>query len=376
MTRSTPLVVVAPDKFKGSATAAEVSQALSRGLAAGCPGVLVERLPMADGGEGTVDAAVAAGFSRSSVTVTGPTGAPVVADFALRGSEAVVEMAAASGLDLLPGGVKDPLGATSRGTGELVSAALDAGATTVVLGVGGSASTDGGAGLIRALGARLTDGCGDEVPDGGGSLARAARLDLTELDPRLADTRVVLAADVDHVLTGSNGAAEVFAPQKGASASQVEALDSGLAHWAELVERATGHSGAKDLPGAGAAGGVGFAALALLGAVRRPGVEVVAELVRLADAVRDADLVITGEGSLDEQSLGGKTPVGVAAVARAAGVDTVVVCGRNLLSADQSADLGKVLALSGREPDPVRSMSRALELLEEIGNELGKELSA
>ncbi|MGO2634116.1 MAG: glycerate kinase, partial [Galactobacter sp.] len=245
MTRSTPLVVVAPDKFKGSATAAEVSQALSRGLAAGCPGVLVERLPMADGGEGTVDAAVAAGFSRSSVTVTGPTGAPVVADFALRGSEAVVEMAAASGLDLLPGGVKDPLGATSRGTGELVSAALDAGATTVVLGVGGSASTDGGAGLIRALGARLTDGCGDEVPDGGGSLARAARLDLTELDPRLADTRVVLAADVDHVLTGSNGAAEVFAPQKGASASQVEALDSGLAHWAELAERTTGHSGAK-----------------------------------------------------------------------------------------------------------------------------------
>jgi glycerate kinase len=376
MASSAPLVVVAPDKFKGSATAAEVARSLAHGLAAGCPGVRMKELPMADGGEGTVDAAVAAGFARRSATVTGPTGDPVVAHFAVREREAVVEMAAASGLDLLPDGAKDPLGATSRGTGELVAAALDAGATHLVLGVGGSASTDGGAGLVRALGARLLDGQGREVPDGGGHLARAVRLDLTDLDPRLRHVRVVLAADVDHPLAGARGAAAVFGPQKGATPEQVGALDDGLRHWADLVTAATGEPERRQLPGAGAAGGVGFAALTLLGAERRPGVEVVAELVSLADAVRGADLVITGEGSLDEQSLGGKTPAGVSSVARAAGVETVVVCGRNLLSKAQTDGLGRVVALSEREPDPQRSMGRAQELLEDIGNELGKELSS
>jgi glycerate kinase len=374
MVRSAPRVVVAPDKFKGSATAAEVAAALTAGILAARPDATVVQTPMADGGEGTVDAAVAAGFTRVPVPVAGPTGAPVVADFALRGHEAVVEMAAASGLDLLPDGVKDPLGATSRGTGELLAAALDAGATSVVLGVGGSASTDGGSGLLRALGARLEDLDGLEVPDGGGHLARAARLDLTGLDARLGGVRVVLAADVDHPLTGPRGAAAVFAPQKGASPADVEALETGLRHWAALVGQATGRSGAESLPGAGAAGGVGFAALAVLSAVRRPGVDVVAELVGLASAVDGADLVITGEGSLDAQSLGGKTPAGVAAVARRAGVSTVVVCGRNLLSEREAAELGSVVALSDREPDPAKSMSHAVELLRTVGEDVGKEL--
>lgn len=371
----TARVLIAPDKFKGSASATQVVAALAAGLKVARPGLQVVGIPMADGGEGTVDAAVAAGFERRPATVSGPTGDAVSACFALRGDEAVVEMAAASGLDLLPGGVKDPLGATSRGTGELLLAALDAGARRLVLGVGGSASTDGGAGLLRALGARLTDPVGLEVPDGGGALARATRLDLSGLDARLGEAEVVLAADVDHVLTGERGAAAVFGPQKGASPEQVTRLDAALTHWAELVASATGESGADALAGAGAAGGVGFAALAVLGAVRRPGVQVVAELVSLADAVREADLVITGEGSLDAQSLGGKTPAGVLEVAREAGVETVIVCGRNLLSEAEirEAGIGTVMALTELEPDPQRCMSYAEELLNRVGEILGTE---
>ncbi|MDR2256269.1 MAG: glycerate kinase [Arthrobacter sp.] len=373
-------IVIAPDKFKGSLGAAQVARRLEAGLAAALPGVVCTRVPMADGGEGTVDAALAAGFSPLSVFVTGPTGERVEAVLGLRGDEAVVEMAAASGLDLLPGGVKDALGATSRGTGELIRAALDAGARTITLGVGGSASTDGGAGLLRGLGAEVFDRDGAPLAEGGGSLAWATRLDLSGLDPRLAETSFVLAADVDNPLTGERGAAAVFGPQKGASQEQVAVLDDALGTWARVVGQALGTAAeeASGLPGAGAAGGVGYAALAVLGATRRPGVEVVAELVGLAAAVDGADAVITGEGSLDSQSLGGKTPTGVANAAHAAGVPVYAVCGRTTLgeAAWREAGFADVLPLSGLEPDPVRSMERAGELVQQIGEQLGRAFAA
>lgn len=376
-------IVIAPDKFKGSLSAAEVVEKLSEGLRAagveaglGEGAFVIDGLPMADGGEGTVDAALAAGFAPLDVPVTGPTGEPLVARLAIDGEHAVVEMAAASGLDVLPGGIKDALGATSRGTGELIRAALDAGATTVTLGVGGSASTDGGAGLLRGLGARILDANGRLLPEGGGPLGAAASVDLTGLDPRVAGTTFVLAADVDHPLTGERGAAAVFGPQKGATPEYVELLDASLAHWAELVDKAMGGGVDSSLPGSGAAGGVGFAALAVLGAQRRPGVEVVAGLVGLDAAVQQADAVVTGEGSLDEQSLGGKTPTGVAACARRAGVPVWAVCGRTTLEASVLKEAGfvGVLALTELEPDPARSMKRAGELVTAVGKELGGRL--
>ncbi|MFC5950643.1 glycerate kinase, partial [Pseudonocardia lutea] len=257
-------VLVAPDKFKGSLTAAEAAAHLAAGLRAA--GREARELPVADGGEGTLAAALAAGFARVPVTVSGPTGKPVDSAIAVRDGVAVVELAAASGLALLPDG-PDPSGASSRGTGELVAAALDAGARTVVLGIGGSACTDGGAGLLAALGARFLDVAGAPVADGGGALARAARVDLTGLDPRLRSVELVLACDVDNPLLGPHGAAAVYGPQKGAGPGEVAALEAGLTRWARLL--AGGNGGADlpgaalprvdvpgaDLPGAGAAGG-------------------------------------------------------------------------------------------------------------------------
>jgi glycerate kinase len=359
-------VLVAPDKFKGSASAAEVAAHLAAGLRTA--GRAAVELPVADGGEGTLDAAVAAGFRRVPVTVTGPAGRPVRSAIAIRHGTAVVELAAASGLALLPAG-PDPLRATSRGTGELVLAALDAGATTVVLGVGGSAGTDGGAGMLAALGARLLDGDGAALPDGGGALARLARVDLVRLDRRLADVRVVLASDVDNPLLGPSGAAAGYGPQKGASPADVAVLDAALARWAALVDPA-----AAVRPGAGAAGGVGFAALAVLGAEPRPGIEVVLGLVGFADRVAGAALVVTGEGSLDEQTLHGKAPAGVAVAARGAGVPVVAVCGRSLIRPDQAAGAGiaAVYALTDLEPDVARCIAHPGPLLRAVGRRLAE----
>lgn len=372
-------ILIASDKFKGSATGPAVAAALAEGILAVAPGIAIDAVPVADGGEGTVDAALAAGFEAVTATVTGPTGLPVEARFGVRGGQAIIEMAAASGLDLLPGGVKDALGATSRGTGELIAAALDRGATSIVLGIGGSANTDGGAGMLQALGVSLRDAEGDELPGGGGALSRVAVADVSNLDPRLAATEIVLASDVDNPLLGERGAPAVFGPQKGASPEDVGVLDPALARYAALLEQQPGIRAATELPGAGGAGGVGYAALAALGARREPGVEVVQRLTGLAEALgtgdAKADLVITGEGSLDDQSLGGKTPLGVAAAARAAGIPVIAVCGRSTLSqeAAQAAGFARVYALSELEPDPVRSMAEAVALLTEVGRRIGAE---
>lgn len=360
-------VLVAPDKFKGSLTAAEVAGAVIAGITS-VADVPVRALPVADGGDGTVAAAAAAGFSRVDVPARGPTGQRVTASFAMAGDTAVVELAEASGLHRLPDGVPAPLTASSAGTGDVLAAAVRAGARRIVLGLGGSACTDGGAGMVTALGARLFDAGGAELPPGGAALRDLARLDLSGLD--WAGVDLVLASDVDNPLLGPHGAAAVYGPQKGARPAAVRILEDGLTRWAEVV--GTGHA---DRPGAGAAGGVGFAALALLGARQRPGIDVLTELLGFDDALAGARLVVTGEGRLDTQTLRGKAPAGVAARARAAGVPVVAVAGQCAVSADRlrASGIDAVYALTDLEPDPARCVSDARALLTTVSARLAKE---
>lgn len=363
-------VVIAPDKFRGSLSAVEAAEAIATGLG---PGVETMLRPVADGGEGTVDVAVAAGYARRTVTVQGPTGAAVEASFALRGREAVLELAQASGLHRLPDGVA-PLTASTYGTGQLILAALDAGARHLVLGVGGSATTDGGAGMAAALGVRFLDATGTELPPGGAALAALDRVEVEGLDARLAGTTVVLASDVDNPLTGRNGAAVVYGPQKGASAAEVAVLDAALTRYAEVLLRELGQPVA-DMPGAGAAGGTGAGAIAFLGARMVPGIEVVLAVVGFADAVRGADLVITGEGSMDAQSLSGKAPVGVARAAH--GVPVVALVGRLDVTASELAAVGisSAYALLDLEPNVEVTMRDAAALLAQLAQTSGLEIN-
>ena len=282
-------MVLAPDKFKGTLTAAQAAAHLAAGLQRARPGLRVIRLPVADGGDGTVDAAVAAGYQRAEAEVQGPTGELVRAAFAVGDGTVIIESAQAAGLGRLPGSVPAPLTASSRGVGELILAAAALGAKRIVLGLGGVASTDGGAGMVAALGARLLDESGAELPPGGAALARLARIDLSGMAD-LAGLGVVAATDVDNPLLGERGAAAVYAPQKGASAPDVACLERGLARWADVAERALGRVSRHD-PGAGAAGGLGFAALAFLGATMRPGIEVMLGLHSFAARLAGAGLV-------------------------------------------------------------------------------------
>ena len=367
-----PAVLIAPDKFKGSLCAPEVAAALRRGFTAARPELEVRLLPVADGGEGTLAAAVAAGFERVPVRATGPTGLPVDTAYARRGDLALVEMADVSGLARLPDGTPDARGATSRGTGEVVAAAVAAGCVRVVLGIGGSACTDGGAGLVQALGARLLDRDGRELRPGGAALADLCALDVGEL---VRDLDLIIACDVDNPLTGPEGAAHVYGPQKGASARDVEVLDAALAHWADVVAATTGRDRRGDA-GAGAAGGTGFAALALLGAELRPGIGLLLDLLDVERQLHGVDLVVVGEGSLDEQTLRGKAPVGVAAAARRAGARVVAVCGRLLIDDEQlrGAGIESARALTDLEPNPQACMANAAALLERVGFLLADEV--
>ncbi|WP_432000006.1 glycerate kinase [Streptomyces sioyaensis] len=377
-------MLIAADKFKGSLTAVEVAEHVTAGLRRALPGLDVAAVPVADGGDGTVAAALAAGFTRHEARVTGPTGTPVTATFALRegaspagGGTAVVEMAEASGLQHLPDGVFAPLTASTYGTGELLRAALDAGATSIVFGVGGSATTDGGAGMLAALGARLLDADGEPVAPGGGPLRELATVDLSGLDPRLSTTRIVLASDVDNPLTGPKGAPAVYGPQKGANEADVATLDAALAHFAEVLAQAVGPRAAELAlaPGAGAAGGIGYGALVALDAVFRPGIEVMLDVLGFAPALARATFVITGEGSLDAQTLHGKAPAGVAAAARAAGLEVAAVCGRLQLTPEalRAAGIRRAYALTDLEPDPARCMAEAGPLLERAAERLARD---
>ncbi len=370
----TPRIVLAPDKFKGSATAEEVAEALAAGIRRVRPDADIRWVPVADGGEGTVDAAIAAGFDSATADVDGPTGEPVRAAFAHNDTVAVVEAAAACGLYRLPGGVLAPLTATSRGVGQLLRAVLDTGCRTIVLGVGGSACTDGGAGMLAGLGAVLLDTDGQPVGPGGGGLTDVSYLDLHLLDPRIREVDLVLASDVDNPLLGTHGAAAIFGPQKGASAGDVAALEAGLAHWSHLVAQRTGFDAA-DRPGAGAAGGIGFAAIAVLGARRSGGIDVLLDLVGFDRVVVGADLVVTGEGSLDEQTLHGKAPAGVAVRAAKAGVRTVAVSGRLLLDEKRlrAAGFAAAYPLTALEPDLRRCQDEAAALLERQGELIARE---
>ncbi len=377
-------VLLAPDKFKGSMRASDVAAHLTSGIrsVAGSLAGDVElvTVPIADGGDGTLDAAVAAGYRLVPVRVAGPTGEPVDSGYAERDGVAVVELADACGLARLPQGTLAPLTASSTGFGEVIAAALDAGCRRLVLAIGGSASTDGGAGMLAALGAGIVDADDGTVAPGGAALASVRRVDLSGLHPGLSAAEVVLASDVDNPLLGARGAAVVYGPQKGATPDDVGRLDAALRHWsgvlAAALDEAPGPSGhpAADVPGAGAAGGVGFAAIAVLGAVPRPGIELLLELTGFAAALDGADLVITGEGSLDEQTLHGKAPAGVAAAARRAGIPVVAVAGRNLLTDRQLADAGvrSAYALVDVEPDVRRCIDDPGPLLEELGRRIGR----
>ena len=368
------VVLVAPDKFKGSLTARDVAAALASGLTDAHPELRVVTCPVADGGEGTVEAAVASGFRPHRATVQGPLGQRVEAVFATRGTTAVVELAQASGLQLLPQPGPSPQTAalaTTYGTGELLAAALDAGATRIVLGLGGSATTDGGAGMLQALGATFRDVAGEVLRPGLAHLSAIASADLTGLDPRIAAAEIVVATDVDNPLCGPRGAAAVFGPQKGATPDLALALDRDLGRWARVLS-AAGVTASPDHPGAGAAGGVGFAALGALRSTARPGVDVVLDLVGFEHLLADACLVVTGEGSLDEQSLGGKAPIGVLRAAQAQGVPTVVVAGRCTLDPGVLARAGfqAVHTLQDLEPDLATCIREAPRLLRAVGREL------
>ena len=374
-------VLIAPDKFKGSLTAVEVADHLAAGLRAAAPDVDLVKVPVADGGDGTLDAAVSAGYTRVPVTVTGPTGEPVKTAYAVSDGTAVVELADACGLQRLPGGRLAPLTASSLGLGEVLRAAVDAGCSRLVIAIGGSASTDGGAGMLVALGARLLDATGEPLAAGGGELGRLASVDLSRLDPAVGRAEIILASDVDNPLLGFRGAAAVYGPQKGAGPQEVTLLEAGLARWSRALADAmgvppgpNGHPAA-DLRGAGAAGGVGFAALAALGARARPGIDLLLELTGFREQLPGAGLVLTGEGSLDSQTLSGKAPAGVAAAARGEGIPVVAVAGRCLLSADELAAAGilAVYTLADLEPDLATSMRRGGELLERLARNVAED---
>jgi glycerate kinase len=379
-------VLIAPDKFKGTLTATQVAAHVAAGLEKARPGVSTVLVPVADGGDGTVDAAVAAGYRRIEIGVRGPTSKPVSAAFALDGTTAVIEAAQACGLSLLPDGEFAPLTATTRGVGELILAAVRMRATRIVLGLGGTATTDGGAGFVVALGGRLYDSEHHELPPGGGSLGPLDQLDLSGIE-------FIVATDVDNPLLGPDGAAAVYGPQKGAAEADVETLEAGLTRWADAVE-ALGRDGLggeaatgpgpgsgpdpgsirrlRDIPGAGAAGGLGFAAMAFLGARVEPGISLLLNLLSFPSRLEGASLVITGEGALDEQTLRGKAPAGVARVAAEHSVPVVAVAGMTSLSPGQlaTAHIERAYALTDIEPDVARCRSEAGPLLESLASKI------
>lgn len=359
------IVVIAPDSFKECATAAEVAAAIAAGWRRSGSDAELRLLPMADGGEGTVDALAASRGKAVETDVTGPLGESVTARWALLDDgTAVIEMAEASGLHLVAPQHRDPMTATTRGVGDLVRAGLDAGARRFIIGVGGSATNDGGAGMAQSLGASLRDAEGRELAPGGAALAGLAEIDVSALDPRLAECTVLVACDVDNPLCGPKGASQVYGPQKGATPAQTAELDAALALYAAALRAACGVD-LRDTPGAGAAGGLAAGLMAFAGARLRPGFDLVAEQVGLAAAMEGADLVITGEGSMDGQSAHGKVPAGVARMARERGIPCIALAGRLGDGYGLVHDLGLTAAFA-LAPGPTtreESMNNALDWL-------------
>ena len=353
-------IVVAVDKFKGSLSAQDAAAHIAVGLRSVDPLTEVVIAPVADGGDGTVEAVIAAGFEQREAAVGGPTGEMVQAKYGVRGGTCVVELANSCGIQLLPGGQFAPMTASSRGLGQVMAAALDTGCARLVVGVGGSASTDGGAGMLTALGGRILTGRGKPIDDGGIGLMNARTVDLAGVHPRLSQVSLELASDVNNPLTGGHGAAAIYGPQKGASPGQVRILDRALKHFASVADPVLAKCA-----GAGAAGGTGYAAL-LLGADIRSGIEVMLDITGFADRLAGADLVITGEGSLDGQSLHGKAPMGVAQAARARAIPVTALAGRVVVPAEalRAAGIRAAYALTDIEPDVERCMRSAGLLLQ------------
>jgi len=320
-------IVVAPDSFKGSLTAIEVSDAIEKGIREVFPEAEIIKIPMADGGDGTVQCLVnATGGKILEEKVIGPLGNEVWAFYGILGDRktAIVEMAAASGLTLVPEGKRNPLITTTYGTGQLIKAALNQGCRKMIIGIGGSATNDGGAGMVQALGTKLLDKDGEEIGFGGGELKKIVKIDISCMDKRLSDIKVLVASDVNNPLCGPQGASRIYGPQKGATPEIIEELDESLAYFAELIKRDL-HKDIKDIPGAGAAGGLGASLIAFLNAEFRPGIEIMIEAVKLEQAIKDADLVITGEGKIDSQTIYGKAPIGVAKIAKKHNIPVVAV---------------------------------------------------
>jgi glycerate kinase len=350
-------IVVAPDSFKGSLTAVDAAEAMAAGARRVFPDAEIIRLPVGDGGEGTADALVAATGGRlERRRVQGPLGEPVEATFALLGDgeTALVEMAAASGLNLIPEARRDPKVTTTYGTGELIGAALASGARCLIVAIGGSATNDGGAGAMAALGARFLDDAGRPLPPGGAALARLARIDLTGFRRPEACVRVVIASDVTNPLCGPHGASAIYGPQKGATPDDVRLLDAALDHYAAIVRRDVGRD-IRDTPGAGAAGGLGAGLVAFLGAEMRRGIHLVLEAIRFEERLRGVDLVLSGEGKIDGQTAAGKTLSGIGEACRRAGVPLIAFAGA---LADDLPDL-EALGIGGVAALPSRPMPLA-----------------
>jgi len=320
-------IVIAPDSFKGSLTAVEVSDAIEQGVREIFPEAEIVKIPMADGGDGTVQCLVnATGGKILRKKVTGPLGDEVLASYGILGDKktAVIEMAEASGLTLVLEEKRNPLITTTYGTGQLIKAALDQGCRKMIIGIGGSATNDGGAGMVQALGVKLLDKEGKEIGFGGGELKKITRIDISYMDKRLYNAKVLVASDVTNPLCGPKGASKIYGPQKGATPEIIEELDKSLAHFAEIIKRDL-HKDIKDIPGAGAAGGLGASLMAFLNAELKPGIDIVIEVVRLEEAIKDAGLVITGEGKIDSQTIYGKAPIGVAKIAKKYNIPVIAV---------------------------------------------------
>ena len=361
-------IVIAPQSFKGNISALEAARAIERGVLSAEPGAETVLAPVADGGDGTLDALVegtGGQFIRS--TVTGPLGQPVEATWGVMGDgrTAVIEMARASGLAMVPPRRRDPRLTTTRGTGEIIKEALDKGFNHIIVGLGGSATNDGGAGAAAALGARFLDAKGRPLPDGGAALIRLDRIDISKLDPRLAAATFVAATDVTNPLCGPTGASAIYGPQKGASAEVVEELDAALLNLGNLILRDVGKE-VIDLPGAGAAGGLGAGLMAFAGSEVRSGIDMVCDVLDFDSHLEGASLVITGEGGADRSTIFDKAPVGVARRALAKGVPTILLAGTLGQGHEELYEHGisGILSIADRPMSFDQSLRRTGELLE------------
>lgn len=359
-------ILLAIDSFKGSLSSLEAAAAVAGGIYRVLPDAQITTAPLADGGEGTVDALVAAtGGQKLSATVAGPLGHPVTAEYGLLpDGTAVLEMAAASGLTLVPGNSRDPRITSTFGTGELMRAALDNGTAKIIMGIGGSATNDCGAGMAQALGIRLLDADGMELGPGGGQLDRLRRIDLSGLDPRLKQVSIEVACDVRNPLCGPQGASAVYGPQKGATPAMVEELDAKLGFFAACIKEQLGIDLA-GTPGSGAAGGLGAGLLAFAGATLKSGVNLVLDAIKIDRLLQNADLVITGEGQLDGQSSYGKATAGVAARTAVHGLPVIALVGSIGPGADKLYDLGisSIIPIVSGPVSLGEAMDRAAELL-------------